>query len=132
MKDQNPSETSEVPPPSYTSCVTNNASLLSGFDQFVRIVGNLEKLHFHAPNGMGYCTVPEVVQIRDSTEKPILCIMTGQMVVASGGSRVLSSRAIMTPSGEGLISISPGTVYQNLPSSSIHLILIMLNCRSKR
>lgn len=100
-------------PPSYESAIgadTSSHSISPGLDQLVRIIGNHERLHFHAPIGMGYFTVPEVVQIRDSNEQPILCIMAGRMIVSAGQSRIASSREIMTPSGETLISISPGTV----------------------
>ncbi|XP_037047364.1 uncharacterized protein LOC119082100 [Bradysia coprophila] len=106
-----PSEKRETAPPSYASVTgddTISSSISPGFDRFVRIVGNHETLHFHAPNGMGCCTVPDVVQIRDSSENPILCIMTGRMIVASGSNRVVSSREVTSPSGEALISIGSG------------------------
>lgn len=120
---QNKTNKTETSPPSYASVAgddTASPSISSGLDQFVRIVGNHAKLHFHAPDGMGWCTVPETVQIRDSRERPILCVMTGRMIAAGRQNRVVSSREIMTPSGEALISISPGSV--QILSSGDHVL----------
>lgn len=104
------SEKTELAPPNYASCVPDNAAVAPLLDQFDRIVGNHEQLHFHSPNRMGLLTVPEIVQIRDSTENPILSIMSGRLVVAAGNNRVLSTRGIVTPNGEVLVTINGGSV----------------------
>lgn len=99
-------------PPSYTSCVANVAynvtvpSVPSELDQFAQIVNGHEKLHFYAPTPMSFSRVPEVVQIRDSAEKPILSVILGPRIVSSGRYHVASSRQIMTSSGETLITAS--------------------------
>jgi len=110
---QNSSDKAEKAPPSYTSCVPDNVDNVvvpssSGLEQFVRIVGNHETLHFHSPNRMGFVFAPPSVQIRDSSENPILSVINGRNVVSSGRNRVLSSRELISPNGESLITISTG------------------------
>ncbi len=98
-------------PPSYTSCFPDNvAETARGFEQFVQIVGNHSTLHFHSPNGMGLVPVPQAVQIRDSTEKPILSVIVGRNIVSAGRNRALIYREIISPNGEALITISSGNV----------------------
>lgn len=104
---QNSSEKSEIPPPSYTSCVPDNtavepSSSSPGLNQFIGILGSHETLHFHAPDGMGFVQVPKSVQIRDSSNNPILSVIVGR------GREV--AREIISPTGESLITISTGNV----------------------
>lgn len=111
LQPQNRSET-EIAPPTYASVTGTDPasrSISPGLDKFVRIVEHHEKLHFYAPNGMSFCTLPKVVQIRDSSEQPILCIVTKRAPTG-----FTSSRKIITPSGEVLISITPGNVCKEL------------------
>lgn len=108
---QNLSEKTESAPPSYTSCVTpNGPSVPPELDQFNQIVNGHETLHFYSPSPMSLSTVPEVIQIRDSAQNPILSVMYVRQIVSSGRNHVAASRQIMTPSGEALIAASGGNV----------------------